>query len=154
MKRVFIVIGKSGSRKSSTIRALTGIGNKRRVLQIRTSDKKTINVFVCHTSLQEVKMTPEYFVEEVENHEDNPESVLVALRNNASQNRKYPNAEEYISYFIKAGWQIAGVASLHGGPTEFSIGNISQLIPIQNSTQIPTNEIAHIIKGQWQWQWL
>jgi len=52
MKQVFIVIGQSGSRKSSTIRALTGKGNKQEVIQIRKSNKEIINVFVCHTSLQ------------------------------------------------------------------------------------------------------
>jgi hypothetical protein len=150
MRRVFIIVGHATSRKSSTIRALTGTGSGRKVLQVKMSNNNISNIFVCHASLQEIPITPENFIAEVEKIENNPD-VLIALRANASQKPEYPNAEGYITSFIQAGWQIAGVASLQGGPAQIFIENIPQSIQILDSTDRPANEIAHIIRGQWQW---
>ncbi len=133
MKQVFIVIGKSGSRKSSTIRALTGAGSGQKVLQIRTSHNETINVFVCNTSLQEDKITPENFVQEVEKHQEKPDYILVALRDKASRNLKYPNADGYISYFRNTGWEIIGTEHLQMEP------------------KIPANYTAHRIRERLNW---
>jgi hypothetical protein len=147
MKRVFIVVGHEASRKSSTIRALTGAGSGRKVLQVKMSNNNISNIFVCHASLQEIPITPENFIAEVEKIENNPD-VLVALRANASQNPEFPNADEYISHFVQAGWQIAGISCLYRDENRtFSIIGFEP-IEIFNSILTPANEIAHIIREQ------
>lgn len=148
MKRVYIVVGKAESRKSSTIRALTGIGDNPKVIQIKTSCNETIDVFVRHSSLQEKDLTPTDFIKQVEILKNNPDNILVAL---LPKKLRFPNADEYISYFRDVGWQIASIACLYKTEKKtFSIMNFES-IEIFNSIHTPANEIAHRIRREWHW---
>ena len=149
MRRVFIVVGHSGSRKSSTIRALTGAGPPR-VFQIMQINDTILDIYVHHVSLQEKKITPDEFIARVEELDGNPD-VLVALRTRPSQNPRFPNAQEYALRFEEAGWQIAGIATLHGGLLDPPINNAPQPIPILSSQTMPANQIVNIIRGVWNW---
>jgi len=148
MRRVFIVVGHAGSRKSSTIRALTGIG-KAKIFQVRVANDGTLNIYVSHSSLQEKKISPADFITLVERKGD--PDVLVALQTRGSRNGEFPDAQEYASQFMQAGWQIAGVASLYGGPRDPLIADTP--VPIQNDRfeNMASNEIASIIRVRWNW---
>ena len=149
MRRVFIVVGHSGSRKSSTIRALTGVGHPK-VLQVQPINGEILDIYIHPASLQEDKRTPDDFIRFVENLNDNPD-VLVALRLQGSRTGEFPDATEYALQFEQAGWQIAGVASLHGGPRNPLINNTPAPIPIDNSNNMPANGIANRIRREWDW---
>jgi len=157
MRRVFIVVGHTGSRKSSTIRALTGTGPPK-IYQVRITNDEILNIYVHHSSLQEARISPaafitqvEKFVEEcVEEFESDPD-VLVALRTSSSQNREFPEAREYASQFMQAGWQIAGVVYLHGGPRSPLIADTPVPIQFYGSKNMANNEITHQIRAEWGW---
>lgn len=149
MRRVFIVVGHSESRKSSTIRALTG-ASKPRVVQVRPTNNESFDIFVFHASLQEKGIAPDDFVAQVEKLADNPD-VLVAVRTKPSRNQRLPDGQGYALRFEQAGWQIAGVATLHGGPFGPLTDNAPQPIPIPDSQNMPVNEIANTIRGVWNW---
>lgn len=149
MRRVFIVVGHSGSRKSSTIRALTGVGN-RKVFQVMQIDRTILNIYVRPASLQEDRITPGDFIRFVENLDGNPD-VLLALRSRASQRGEFPDAMEYALQFERAGWQIAGVAALQEATLDPLTENAPQPIPIPDSQNMPANEIADTIRGVWNW---
>lgn len=149
MRRVFIVVGHSGSRKSSTIRALTGAGHPK-VLQVQQINGEILDIYVHPASLQEQRISPADFIAHVEELNDNPD-VLVALRTKNSQNQEFPNVNEYASQFVQAGWQITGVASLHGGPGYPIIEDAPAPIQIDDSENRAANGIASIIRGQWNW---
>jgi Tfp pilus assembly ATPase PilU len=147
MRRVFIVVGHSGSRKSSAIRALTGVG-QRKVFQVMQIDRTILNIYVHPASLQEDRIAPGDFIRLVENLDDNPD-VLLALRSKASRNRQFPDAMEYALQFERAGWQIAGVAALQGASFDPLTPNAPPPVPISSSHAMPANEIASRIRGSW-----
>lgn len=160
MRRVFIVVGHSESRKSSTIRALTGTGPPK-IYQVRITNDEILNIYVHHSSLQEARISPaafitqvEKFVEEcVEEFEGDPD-VLVALRTKSSRNGEFPNAQEYASQFMQAGWQIAAIVLLGPASRESSnrLSEIShEFFANPDSKVLPANWIAHQIRGEWGW---
>ncbi len=149
MRRVFIVVGNSGSRKSSAIRALTGVGY-RKVFHVMQIDRTILNIYVRPASLQEDRITPGDFIRLVENLEGNPD-VLLALRSQAARNGQFPDATQYASQFERAGWQIAGVAVLQGGPFDRLTNNAPRPVEIPESQSMPANEIASRIRGRWNW---
>ncbi len=150
MRWVFIVVGNSGSRKSSAIRALTGVGY-RKVFHVMQIDRTILNIYVRPASLQEDKMRPGDFVQYVENLDGNPDAVLLALRSQAARNGQFPDATQYASQFEQAGWQIAGVAALQGASFDRLTNNAPRPVEIPESQSMPANEIASRIRGRWNW---
>ena len=69
MVNIYIIIGKTNEGKSSTVRALTGVGSGAKILDIettssRTSKGRTLKTLVIHPALQEYhKLCPIHFVE-------------------------------------------------------------------------------------------
>jgi hypothetical protein len=114
------------------------------------ADGAILDMYVHHTSLQEARTTPDEFVARVEALNGNPD-VLVALRTRSSQNQRFPNAQEYALRFERAGWQIAGVASLLGGPLDRLTVNTPESIQIPGSQTMPSNQIANEIRVGWNW---
>ena len=160
MTRVFIVAGKTGSRKSSTIRALTGIGSGVKVFQImqvnRNDDDNGINVYVHHVSLQEKYINHDVFINQVEENED-ASNVLVALRIDEVNRRngdRFGSAQEYIKAFIEdGGWKIAGVAVLGEENQELlDYAPQGSSLSIPDATQTPANDIANQIRERWHWR--
>lgn len=105
----YVVIGDANSFKSSTVRALTGC----RIRGVRELVQRGVvmNTFVQLSSLQEGSnwKSPKDFVREVRQSRAN--SVIVALR--GLQHRRRPDANVYLDEFVRAGWNIKGVALLH-----------------------------------------
>lgn len=122
----------------------------RKILQVARADATILDVYVHHASLQEVKMTPDEFVAQVEALNGNPD-VLVALRTKSSQNQRFPNAQEYALRFEQAGWQIAGVAALPGGFRDPLTDNAPQPILMLGPQRMPSNHIANAIRSVWNW---
>ncbi len=165
MRRVFVILGESRSGKSATIRALTG-AFRRGILQVATQDGN-IDIFVQISALQEAKIRPDGFIDEVNRVEGEPD-ILVALRPRSTNGGNFPDAMSYIAQFEQEGWSIVGIVfldselnALTNALTDelrdryqhlFVVPN-SRYIPANEITPryIPANEIAHRIRGEWGW---
>ncbi|GAH53823.1 unnamed protein product [marine sediment metagenome] len=145
MSNIFIVLGYIKTRKSFTIRALTGVYN-RRVMQVATQ-AGNINIFVQIRSLQELGIAPQNFATQIANRTN----VLVSLR--VSPGNRQPDGLKYIQTFINNGCTISQIVVLgtNNLPYNLPVGLPSPLF-IPNSRTIPPNQIAHQIRAQWGWK--
>lgn len=144
----YLIIGHGNQRKSSTIRALTGVCQKD-IFEIATNGGNILQTYIQIQSLQEASIAPQQFISEVSN--SNCDSVLTSLRVGSMKN-VYPYCVSYIQAFQNAGWNIRGIVVLglsnlphgynlpQGVPVPIFIGNI-----------LPTNQIASIVRNQWNW---
>jgi len=150
MRRVFVILGESRSRKSTTIRALTG-AFQRGPWQVATQDGN-VNIFAQISALQEANISPEEFVQTINATENGPD-VLVTLRLRAS--RANPDAFGYIERFEQEGWDVVAIVLLGRAPQESSnrLSEIShEFFAIPDSIELPSNWIAHQIRERWGWQ--
>ena len=145
MSEVQIIMGDSKVRKSSTIRALTGVFRSSRP-QIKTTDGLVINVFVQIRALQEVAITPEEFIKK----HDSEEYILLGLRINGGH--RNPSGLEYIEKFRSHGWNIKDIYVLGRELSDlpFSLPHDISAYSIKDSN-IPANEIACKIRERWGW---
>ncbi|HPD18052.1 MAG TPA: hypothetical protein PLF61_00125, partial [Candidatus Goldiibacteriota bacterium] len=147
---LYIVVGGSNTRKSSLIRALTGVGKMKNhqpyiIFQQSFPNPpnpckiKTILIFV--NALQENNISPQDFIKILQGHKD-IDKVLFALRIN---NRKYDdtNANKYIDSLNQNNFKIDGIAIL-GNCNDVNIKYFQDLTQNfyhhPNSTNTPTNE--------------
>ena len=110
------------------------------------------HIFVQICALQEAKISPEEFVQEINTTENEPD-VLVALRLRAS--RANPDAFGYIERFEQEGWDVVAIVLLGPALQESSnrLSEISQeFFAIPDSKEPPANWIAHQIRERWGWQ--
>ncbi|NIA11973.1 MAG: hypothetical protein GWP10_20195 [Nitrospiraceae bacterium] len=147
MINAFIIMGNENSRKSSTIRALTGAYNKG-IYKVATRSGN-INIFVQISSLQESKLSPTEFINSIKNQE--VQNVLVPLWI-SEKNNNFPSGCNYIHDFQGANWNIKGrvVLGTRNLPCELPT-NVIQPEFIPNSTILPANEIASKIRNWWNW---
>ena len=132
------VIGGPNTRKSSSIRALTGvrqIERKWNVAYIAHGDAAT---YVLPQGLQEIRVLPPDFIQRV--NAAGVRYVIVALR--YGRVGRHPDAAGYLAAFRAANWNIAGhvvlgAAALPGG---FSI---------PNAPAMPSNEVAAQLRQVW-----
>ena len=144
MKKVFIVMGKSNSRKSSVIRCLSGCRDSKGNWNIATRNSKKDKFFVNITSPQEkngVGISPEEFVELLKNVKD--ENVLTALQSKSSSNQ--PNGEAYLQALINAGFDIQPLILFDD--TVNTQGLNAHIIV--NSPSKPCNQTAAEIRNIW-----
>ena len=144
MVRVYAVIGRANTRKTSTIRALTGAGSTQERWSLRYMEHGPADTYVHSRGLQEgdVYDSPHEFIERVS--EVPVEHVIVALRERAVER---PSAVAYLEAFQGAGWNIAGYVML-GSDTllpGFDLG-----ITIDQSRNTPSNEIAGRLREEWR----
>lgn len=145
MPNVFVVLGDRKTGKSVTIRALTGVYNKR-VMQVATQ-AGNIDIFVQITSLQESGIAPQNFVTEIANRTN----VLVPLW--VSPGNGQPNGLQYIQTFINNGWTISQIVVLGTNNLSYNMpAGLPNPFFIPNSLTIPPNQIAHQIRAQWGWK--
>lgn len=150
MVTVHAIFGESNTRKSSSVRALTGVARFKEVTV--TTNVGDINVFVRISALQESEIDPQAFIAEVTSGQY--ENVLVPLRifQLIKGNRTYPDGSKYIQDFIRAGWHIRHVVVL-GIPTlqnPLPSGTPKpNYIPLSTST--PVNKITSQIRYWWDW---
>ena len=146
MQDVFIIMGDRNTRKSATIRALTGAFRKGEY-QVATHIIN-MDVFVQISSLQESGISTQDFIREA--NQNSCINVLVSLW--IHQGNGQPNGLTYIQDFLNAGWNLRDIVVL-------GINNLPYNLPtgssnpnfIPNSQNLPANQIASQIRGWWQW---
>ncbi len=147
MPNIFIILGGRNTRKSSTIRALTGV-SRENIYQVAIQ-RGIIDVFVKISSLQESKISPEDFISEV--NQNRYQNVLVSLW--IARSGQQPDGNVYIQNFLRTGWNIREIVVL--GRDSLPYNNLPQGLPeprfILNSREMPVNQIASQIRERWQW---
>jgi hypothetical protein len=100
-----------------------------------------VSTYVQPQSLQEAGVSPTAFIQRVK--KAGVDAAIVALR--FSQVRGQPSATGYIRAFQQAGWKIAGHAVLGQAQTLPGLSGIA----ILNAPNLPSNEVARQIRGNW-----
>ena len=156
MGNVYILLGSTRVRKSASIRALTGFArnsrNNLRPISVKLENGDVIKVCVFSQSPQEANISVQKFAQKVANI--GPDwNILIALQIDE-------RAVEYIRAIPESNRHSIYIALL--GMTEIpeniqrqfveSELDINILRPgIENSANMPANEIAHIIRERWNW---
>ncbi len=151
--RVYVIMGVGSTRKSSTIRALTGIAVCN-VFDVAMSDGEEIPMLVCPQALQEAKKSPENFFKEVTKRlkKKNFDSMLIALRGKGI--KKFPDGIYYLKEFRGKGWEIVSPLILLGKEKLENLKleeNGFQIHQIKNSREMASNKIAARIRKIWGW---
>lgn len=148
-KTIFIITGAPNDRKSSTIRALTGVHNgKSFKVDINGVDE---NVYVMTTSPNEVKsvefpngISPNELVKLIKSFKDETK-VILPIRA-IKPLHGLPTADEYIKVLYSAGFNIATVAMY----------NINVALPegitdilVSNTRNTAANKLASILRKIW-----
>jgi hypothetical protein len=154
MPRFFVVLGDNGTRKSSLVRALSGVGRRTVVdLAFHGGDEKT---HVEVRSGQESGLTPQAFTALIDAQLVRWPilNVLVPfwVTGGHMKGTTYPGGNDYIDAIIHRGWPIAEIIVLgqpalpfqlpHGAPTP-------RFIP--NSATSPANNTASQVRSWWHW---
>lgn len=136
--KIYIIVGDSYTRKSSTIRALTGVrDNDNFTIQFQNGNIGTFRI--RSTSLQEKGILPETSINEI--NQSNCNFAIICLRFDSIKNR--PSYDVYLNAFQNNNWEIMPLVFFNRNPN-----NIEALvIPTRNT---PSNEIANIIRNHWQ----
>ena len=156
MPNLFIVLGNENTRKSSTIRALTGIYRESNYL-IETHPGNMM-VFAKSSSLQESKIQPMDFIHRI--NTENFDNVLTALWIHdyiytdpaTGQQIRYPTGIEYVRDFLTANWHIQQIVVLgtNGLPNPLPAGcPTPNYVP--NSAAKAANEISSDVRRWWNW---
>jgi hypothetical protein len=145
---VWILLGGADTRKGSTIRALTGIRDKK-LFDVMLTSGQTIQILAEIMSVNEEKdaVAPKAWVEQF-TKETGPQNLIVAFRLRPARNSE---AEDYIRELVRAGAIIESIITL-GETTpdwvaKFAIPNEH----IFDTKTTPTNAIAHKVRQFWHW---
>ncbi len=146
----YIVIGDANSFKSSTVRALTGC----RVRGVRALVQRGVvmQTYVQLSSLQEGNrfLKPLDFIREVRKSGAN--AAIFPLR--ALRHRGRPDANEYLHEFVKAGWNIKGVAVLYSPDFQLTVplsrASVFDL-PSEGDPHYYANVLASKIRTKFKW---
>ncbi|MGE6487402.1 hypothetical protein [Paenisporosarcina sp. NPDC076898] len=148
---LYVLIGEQNTRKSSTIRALSGFrdrsgGGLARPHYITFSNGQQEAFYIEPTSLQEKKIPSINVINEANNYDN----VLLALREKSINN--YPDYYEYLDDFITAGWRIVGLLVLGTNTLQRGLpSTISNVLYEPNSKNKSSNALAAQLRNSWQW---
>jgi hypothetical protein len=140
---VWAVVGRANRRKTSTIRALSGVGKLQRNWAMQHAAYGEIEAYIEPCGLQEKNISPQDFIDAV--NEAGVHYAIVALRYERVGERPH-DAADYLNGFRTVGWNIAGYAIL--GPGQMLPGFAGATL-IPNAAQAPSNEIAAQLRGAW-----
>jgi hypothetical protein len=145
MANVFAVIGNARMRKTSSIRALTGVGKVSPRWNVAYTHGNA-STYVQPPGLQETHIPPETFIQTVNGA--GVECVIVALRYSevGHGGQIFPNAAAYLAAFQRANWNISGHAVL--GPGDPLPGG-GVTIQITNPDDMASNAIAARLRQTW-----
>ena len=146
---VYIIMGDPNTKKSATVRALTGIYNKN-VWEIETVGGSAFRMFIQVSSLQESGILPGDFVTSIGSI-SGITAVLVTLWIDRNPYNGCPDGRTYISQFLGAGWTIREIVVLGRGSLPYSLpAGSPPPLHISNISR-PANAIAHDIRNRWEW---
>lgn len=148
--KFWAIVGDANTRKSSTIRALTGVRISSPAWDLAMqSPARTLKVFVEMCATQELKRSPQAFVARVQNATAGTSTTHVMFSLRHDPRGTYPDALAYLDHFINvAGWQCIGIAVAGANkpvgpflkycPTTFAI-----------NSNAATNMIAQDVRTRW-----
>lgn len=147
MKIIYLIIGNANSGKSSTIRALTGLGshNRSKRISITFLNNTEHEFFVQTSAAQEKNMNVNRLIRVINNA--NSEYNLIALR--FDRPSTFPNYLSYLSRFEQEGWQIKKIVLL--GNHEFLPQYQPILLRFDNPLDQTINKNASDIRKNWGW---
>lgn len=150
IKKLYIIAGEPDARKSSVIRALTGIRDTK-TFRIQF-EGESIQTHVMATSPNELDsmgytngMTPQQLIDYINNLNKNETAVILPIR---SVNPRFnlPIASEYIQALNNAGFEIAEVAMFNNA---FTLPNDVQGTVLMSNENIPSNLTASKLRKLW-----
>ncbi|MBI5887764.1 MAG: hypothetical protein HZB82_03520 [Deltaproteobacteria bacterium] len=143
---VYLIMGAAKTRKSATIRCLTGLGS-RQVCDIQLLQGNKIDIFTHIRALQEQGIAPDKFIADIK--KESHTNLLIPLR--IKKANRCPDGDEYIMKFQKTGWNIMPIFVL-GTQSNASLSALNLNIQfIATSAQNPNNHNANIVKKTWGW---
>ena len=142
-KKLYIILGRSNSHKSSVMRCLTGCAVTQGDWQMRFSNNETIECFVSITSPQErngVGVPVDVFIDQLTKSKE--DHLLITLQSRSTSQQ--PNGEIYLQAFIDAGFAIQTIAC-------FDLNANTLNLPVQqfNTRDVPSNQTAFEVRKIW-----
>lgn len=156
--KFWAVVGDSNTRKTSTIRALSGTGQRKDCWDLGLTHPThiTVKAYIETSAPQEQdsKPSPSEIVKRLNNASIKHEvtHLLIALRH---KSKSSPNGLDYINHFInEANWECLGIALTGWGLQSSAIRNdydqITTLIQPNDSTRLlAANSIASQVRSKW-----
>ncbi|MFA5032894.1 MAG: hypothetical protein WC614_07735 [bacterium] len=143
MPDIYIIMGTNNTRKSSVVRALTGVC-QRGIYQISTRSGD-IDVFVQISALQEAGILPNQFTNEIKGIVCG--AVLVPLHVGGKN-----NGLQYINAFVTAGWNIKHISLFGITALPYPLpSGICSPFPISTTRTDPANKTASVLRNNWMW---
>jgi len=142
-KKVYIILGKSNSRKSSVLRCLTGCSRKRGNWKVLFLSDIMKTCYVSISSPQERDgdgISVAQFLEEINSRVEEP--IFVTLQSQSTTNQ--PNGEEYLEAFINSGFDIQTVVCFDRNANTLNLS-----VQYYNSLEFPTNQTASEVRKIW-----
>jgi len=144
------VVGAANSRKSSTIRALTGAFSSGRVWDVNVHGRKA-DVYIETSAPQEQpQKTPAMIVANV--NSTKAAHLLIALRHVGVKGMMH-DADDYISYFVAAGWICRGILIASSEPPSAPLATkyppLIDYAPNLSGPFAPSNAIADVVRSKW-----
>jgi len=152
MPILMAVIGEANTRKSSTIRALTGAGKSRQSNWNVTYTNGMHSTYVQLHGLQEAGRTEHQFITDVQKAGANYVITALRARGRMHGTTFFNDAATYLVAFQNAGWTILPIAELVciGRQPESTLATYnSRLPPIHAANTLAANQIAHQLRASW-----
>ena len=160
---VYLVIGEPNMGKSTVMRHLVaftkGTGKSLFEKELLTIYPQPFIIsFYGYEALQESGISPQEFIQFVQNQTKQPENLILALRLNATNGKKNtqacPDANAYIQAFIKARWTISKSVVLDNSgnakyPEDWNA--LSVLSKPDPKVPVPTNRMAAYTRIYFGW---
>ncbi len=143
MPNLYLVIGTAHARKSALVRCLTGAFH-RKLYEVETQNG-TVDFFVQVRSLQEPKISPDEFVNTI--NDNAYTNVICTLRARTAQG--LPDCVGYINAFLNAGFTLSGIVLLGSCQGVVLPHGCPQPLRISNPRTIPANLIASQVRQAW-----
>jgi hypothetical protein len=143
---VYLLMGDRNTRKSSSVRCLTGL-YKKDTRKIELVNKEEIEIFAMLQALQEAKVHPDVFIKLVK--KEKYSNVLVPLR--IERANRCPAGSEYVKKFLDEGWNVKPIIVLGTDRLPYQLA--SNIVPeyIKDSADKPNNRNVKKIRSKWGW---
>ena len=142
-ERLYTILGRSNSLKSSVMRCLTGCSRKRGNWQMRFANNQIETCYISVSSPQErdfVGFSVVQFIEEINNLVE--DTIFITLQSNSTTQQ--PNGEVYLQAFIDAGFDIQVVACF-----DRNANTLNLPFQLYNTTNVPSNQTASEVMKLW-----